>query len=295
MKKSLSSRLLVIHADDLGLCDSVNAASLNALEQGIITSASIMVPCASFAQASRFGLGHPELDLGIHVTLTSEWQNYRWGPVADRREVSSLIDSGGHFYPDVRSFAAIAEPNEVKIEMRAQIEVALASGLHPTHVDCHMYAVAATPELYRAFVEVASEYHLPHIILSPVPASSEKNMADRWWFNTTPAIFDINSSILPEEWNWFYRDALTSISNGIYQLTVHLGFDEPQLRAITAGSSAWNAAWRQRDLDAISSGEFRDLLIQKEISLIEWRDLACLLKRHGTSSTDPAAVTTPEE
>ncbi len=276
METLQTSALLIIHADDVGLCKSVNTASFTALAQGFVTSGSIMVPCSSFAQAARLARSHPEWDLGVHITLTSEWQYHRWGPVANRREVSSLIDSSGYFYRDLHSFASAAEPSEVKIEMRAQIEAAIGAGLHPTHLDCHMYAVAAAPLLYRAFVEVASEYRLPYIALNSAATSSEseQNTGAHWVIGTTPATLMINAAVRPDQWSDFYTDAVASASNGIYQLTVHLGLDEPELQAITAGHYAWNAAWRQRDLAVLSSKEFRGLLRQRGVRLVGWRQLA---------------------
>jgi len=133
-----SARLLVIHADDFGMNHSVNRAISEALEKGWVTSASIMVPCPWFPEVVRFAATHPQMDLGVHQTLDSEWHDFRWGPVSPRDKVPSLLDDDGYFPPDRDDVARNAEPAEVESELRAQIDRALKMGIHVTHLDSHM-------------------------------------------------------------------------------------------------------------------------------------------------------------
>src|SRR6202051_5099178 len=126
------TKLLVVHADDLGETHSVNAAAIKALEGGTINSASLMVPCPWFPEIADYAKSHPDADLGLHLTLTSERVYYRWGPVAPRDKVPSLVDANGYFHLNWTETAHI-DAKEVELELRAQIERALAMGVRPTH------------------------------------------------------------------------------------------------------------------------------------------------------------------
>src|SRR5918992_5811964 len=149
------AKLLILHADDLGVAHSVNAATFDALDRGAISSASVMVPTPWMTEVAAYARAHPNADLGLHLTLTSEWETYRWGSVESKDKVPSLLDSVGTFPSEERRVAATAKPLEVEREIRAQIERALALGIRPTHVDSHMGALFTTPELFATYVKVA--------------------------------------------------------------------------------------------------------------------------------------------
>src|SRR5690348_9196622 len=130
-----------------------------------------MVPCPWFTEVADFAKSHPGMDLGLHLTLTSEWKTYRWGPVAPRDRVASLLDPNGYFYLDNGPVAAHARPEEAEVEVRSQIKRALAMGIRPTHLDIHMGTLAATPQLYSVLIKVAHEYRLPFMAVKlPGPA-----------------------------------------------------------------------------------------------------------------------------
>ncbi|HXL79412.1 MAG TPA: polysaccharide deacetylase family protein [Pyrinomonadaceae bacterium] len=132
-----SAKLLIIHADDLGLSHSENQASIACFEKGVVNSGSVMVPCPWFPEIAAYSVAHPQLDLGLHLTLTSEWKPYRWGPVLPRTDVPSLIDSGG-FLSNNCQVVAEAKLEEVEKELRAQVDRAKQFGIDPTHFDIHM-------------------------------------------------------------------------------------------------------------------------------------------------------------
>src|SRR5689334_4936420 len=132
------AKLLIVHADDVGVTHSVNAATIKALDSGLVNSASIMVPCPWFPEIADYARAHPEIDFGLHLTLTSERVYYRWGPVASKDKVPSLVDENGYFHHDWATAAKI-NPKEVELELRAQIERAYAMGVRPTHFDSHQY------------------------------------------------------------------------------------------------------------------------------------------------------------
>jgi len=132
------AKLLIIHADDLAVAHSEDSASFDALDKHAVTSASIMVPCPWLSEVAEYAKAHPDADLGLHLTLTSEWKSYRWGPVASTNTVPSLLDPSGYLWPDTPQALGALKPAEVEREIRAQIERANAFGIHPTHLDSHM-------------------------------------------------------------------------------------------------------------------------------------------------------------
>ena len=147
------AKLLIVHADDLGAAHSINSASIKALESGLVSSASIMVPCPWLPEIAAYARAHPETDFGVHLTLTSEWSLYRWGPVLGKERVPTLLDSSGYLYPLENEAAAHMDIKEAEAEIRAQIARARALGIQPTHLDSHMgtlyqgavYAFSAWP------------------------------------------------------------------------------------------------------------------------------------------------------
>src|SRR6266513_5657279 len=155
------AKLLILHADDLGFAHSANAASFDALDKGTISSASIMIPTPWITEVAAYARAHPDADLGLHLTLTSEWETYRWGPTASRDAVPSLLDPDGTLPNEDSIVARRANAADVERELRAQIDRALALGIRPTHVDSHMGALFTTPALLAAYVKVAHDYHLP--------------------------------------------------------------------------------------------------------------------------------------
>src|SRR5271169_4470033 len=149
------TRLLVVHADDLGETHAVNAASMKALESGAINSASLMVPCPWFPEIADYAKSHPDIDFGLHLTLTSERVYYRWGPVASKDKVATLVDENGYFRHDWPRDLRI-DFKDAERELRAQIDRAYAMGIHPTHLDSHQYRLVQTNrELFEVFVRVA--------------------------------------------------------------------------------------------------------------------------------------------
>ena len=146
-----AEKLLIIHADDVGMCHSVNEATILALEGGIVTSGSIMVPCPWFLEIAEYCRENPEADLGIHITLTSEWKHYRWRPVSSINKVPGLIDEEGYLWHSEKDVAKHASPAEVEIEIRAQVQRAIDFGIKPTHIDTHMGTVYETPEFFAAY------------------------------------------------------------------------------------------------------------------------------------------------
>ncbi len=270
------ARLLVIHADDLGMAHSVNRATFEALQRGWITSASVMVPCPWFPEAARFAREHPELDLGLHLTLNSEWNTYRWGPLSPRDAVPSLLDGDGYLTLSETTIGERARPAEVEREIRAQVDRAKASGIRISHLDSHMAALFQSAGLLELYMRVGAEHGLPVLLertgtrggeRSPwAAAARDRALVDQ--------VVSLSPGVAPAEWLAAYQRTLAPLPPGVYQLIVHLGYDDEELRGATSDHPDWGAAWRQADFDLVRSQAFRDFLREQRFLLISWKDLA---------------------
>jgi predicted glycoside hydrolase/deacetylase ChbG (UPF0249 family) len=274
----VNSKLLIIHGDDLAVAHSVDVASFDALDKGAVSSASIMMPTPWVTEVAAYARAHPNADLGLHLTLTSEWETYRWGSVSPADKIPSLLDSAGTFPNDEKLVAARAKPLEVERELRAQIERALALGIHPTHLDSHMGSLFTTPELMAIYVKVAHEYHLPFLALRgdprspPQAALSDKDVV-------LDAVVIAGPEVPRDKWKEFYLKAIADLKPGLTEMIVHLGHDDSELQAVTVNHEPYGSAWRQRDYDVMTSPEFRKALKDNHVILVTWRELQKLMQR----------------
>jgi predicted glycoside hydrolase/deacetylase ChbG (UPF0249 family) len=273
------AKLLIVHADDLGMAHSVNAATIKAFESGLVNSGSIMVPCPWLSEIAAYARANPQADLGLHLTLTSEWTHLRWTPLMSKDRVKSLLDKDGYFYLTERDAAAHADPKEVELEITAQIERARALGIQPTHLDSHMGTLYQNKALFEVFLRVARNQKLPVRIAKtwftrtdflPSALNPDDVYIDR--------ILDINPTVAPQDWAKFYADAIKKLEPGVTEVVVHLAYDDSEMRGATFNHPDWGAAWRQRDFDFFTSDEFRKVLKENQIKLITWRELGKLIK-----------------
>ena len=270
------AKLLIIHADDLGFSHSADAASFAALDNGTISSASAMIPTPWIAEVAAYARAHPNADIGLHLTITAEWETYRWGSVASADKVPSLLDSAGTFPRDVEMVVAKAKPAEVELELRAQVERAIALGIRPTHLDSHMGALFATPELMATYVKVARAYRLPFLALRgdrripPQPPLLETDVL-------LDTVITAGADVPRDQWKQFYLNVIAGLKPGLTELLVHLGSDDSELQAITVNHEPWGSRWRQMDYDVLTSPEFKKALKDNRVILITWRDLHKLM------------------
>ena len=274
------AKLLILHADDLAISHSQDAASFSALEKGAVSSASIIVPAPWLTEVADYAKAHPDADLGLHLALTSEWQTYRWGPVAPKDKVPSLLDASGYLPMSTEEVVKNAKPAEVEIEIRAQIERAIAMGIHPTHVDSHMGALFAKPEFFSIYMKLAHEYHVPFFIFKVdnpqfAPLYNLISDKDKPLMMETTAI--ANPSVPADKWKDFYASAIKNLKPGLNEIIVHLSYDDTESQAIMINHPDYGAAWRQRDYNLVTSPEFKQLLADNHVILIHYRDLAKLL------------------
>jgi predicted glycoside hydrolase/deacetylase ChbG (UPF0249 family) len=271
------SKLLIIHADDLAVAHSVDQASMAAIDKRAVTCGSIMVPCPWLTEVADYVKTHPDADLGLHLTLTSEWKNYRWGPLASRRDVAGLIDPGGYLWPDSPLVVKSAKPAEIEAEVRAQIETALKAGIRPTHLDSHMGTLFAAP-FFPVYVKLAREYAIPFFALRAMTAAPAMREQIKDTDIIPDAIAMANESVKPERWMEYYLGIIRSLKPGLTEIIVHLGRDDAELQAITEGHPAYGSAWRQRDFEVMTSPEFHKALEDNHVILIGWKEIKNLRK-----------------
>ena len=162
------TRRLILHLDDLGLCDGANRAFLDLSARGAITCGSVMVPAPCFGAIADAAARTPSLDIGVHLTLTSEWTSWRWAPISTRSRASGLLDDDGFFPRTVRALQQNLVVEAAEAELRAQVERGLAAGIDVTHLDAHM-GCAMLPELMPCYARLAVEYGLPLFLMRKVP------------------------------------------------------------------------------------------------------------------------------
>jgi predicted glycoside hydrolase/deacetylase ChbG (UPF0249 family) len=268
------AKLLIVHADDLGMAHSINDATIKAFATGLVKSGSIMIPCDWVPEIAEYARKNPNADLGLHLTLTSEWRFYRWGPLLSRERVGSLLDENGYLRLTEQEAAKHASVNEVELEIRAQIEKARKLGIQPTHLDSHMGTLYQSKELFETLLRVGRENKLPVRV--------SKEFVGRMPFlpellKPTDVVLDhvvtIGSDVAADGWAKFYSDALKNLSPGVTEFVIHLANDDEEMKAISYDHPNWGSAWRQRDYDFFTSEAFRKLLDEHKIKLITWRDL----------------------
>jgi len=274
------AKLLIIHADDIGMAHAINRATLQAMSEGVVNSGSIMVPCPWFPEIAAYVRDHPGLDLGLHLTLTAEWKHYRWGPVLPASQVPTLLDSTGFLYATAEEAARHMDPREAEAEIRAQVERAIAFGVHPTHLDSHMGTLFQTPELFGAYLRVGRDYGMPVF----VPGGALREQAPQLMALLPPdaIVIDHFAMASPEvpadDWEAYYAGIIEGLEPGITEIIVHVAHGDAEMRAATVEHADFGAAWRQRDLDVVRSAAFRRLLEQHDVRLITWREIGTLLK-----------------
>jgi hypothetical protein len=157
-------RVVIFHVDDAGMSHQSNVGAIRSIEAGVATSLSVMMPCSWVPEMVAYLRAHPEVDAGLHLTLTSEWEGYRWAPVVGAAAALGLVDPGGYLWRSVAQVAVSASADEIEAEIRAQIAKARAMGFEPTHLDTHMGTVFATPQFAERYVKVGLETGIPIMI-----------------------------------------------------------------------------------------------------------------------------------
>lgn len=282
-------RAVLIHTDDIGMCHASLAAYADLAAVGIISSGSVMVPCPWFQATAHFCREHPAIvDMGVHITLTSEWHSgYRWGPVSTRDPASGLLDDAGYLPTTSEAVQRHASPEAVRAEVFAQVERALAAGIDVTHIDSHMGTVFF-PGFLESYLEVARRYSIPPFLVRRTQAQLEAMGFPQPLAARLPAMIqELERQDLPlfDEIATIpfagrarhlaqARRTLEQLPAGLTYLIIHPSKDTPELRAIMP--DVWEA--RVADYEIFTQDAMRTLLHELGIHVIRWRQLRDLFR-----------------
>ncbi len=278
------ARLLMIHADDLGMCNAANVAGKQGFADGRITSGSIMMPCPWAYDFCMWAKDHPDYDIGIHVTLTAEWRTYKWRPVLPPDQVPSLCDKNGFLWDDVIQVALRGKADEVEREIRAQVQRAINWGVKPTHLDTHMGTVFARPDFALAYMKVGREFGITPFLVEPNPEFLA--IAKRHTVPLTPQLIEklrAFKSAKVDRFDYPHTDTskdyegrkaelleqLGQLKPGVNKIIIHPSILTPELQAISG--TAKTRAWEFKVFD---DPQVRQFFKDQKIELVGWRDLS---------------------
>jgi chitin disaccharide deacetylase len=264
------ARLLLVNADDFGMCHAVNEAIIRSLEEGIVGSCSVMVPCPWALHALAWLQEAPEVPLGVHLTSVSEQPIYRWGPITCRTEVPSLVDDSGYFYPESRieEFLEQVDVGELEREYRAQIERVLDIGLQPAHLDSHCAIHTCREDIFEMTLGLAREYGVP--LRAYYQRFIEKMRRRGYPANDHDLMDSYNLDTVGKAAR--YARMLRALPVGLSEWAVHPGLSNAELRAVEP--SSWQV--RQTDFDFVVSQEAWIILEEEGITLVDYRAVRAL-------------------
>jgi predicted glycoside hydrolase/deacetylase ChbG (UPF0249 family) len=283
---SSTDRLVIIHADDIGMCQASIAAFTQLWEYGTVSSGALMMPCSWAPAAAEFCRTHPGVDMGVHATLTSEWNTYRWGPLSTRDPHSGLLDEDGFFHRSTQETQANANPEAVMVELQTQIDRALTWGIDVTHLDTHMGAVAH-PKFFTAYYQAAVQHHIAVMIprgeaavyqemgLDVETAAGFAALTSQLEEQGLPLVDAILSLPLdqPEGQIDLAKKLLGDLPAGLTHFIIHPCIDSPELRAITPD-------WKSRvaNYETFMSREIKEFLKNSGIHVTGYRALRNLIR-----------------
>ena len=270
---SENDKLLIIHADDLGLSRSVNELSLKALDSNYVNSASIMMPTPEVKEVAEHFIKNPTLDIGLHLTVTAEWENYKWDGISPKDSIPSMIDEYGNFHEKKKNFIKNAKPEEVRIELQSQIDYAKSLGIIPSHIDSHEGALFFSPEIFKVYLEIAEKNNLPAFVPKELSPHFDKNFSKPKNLVIVEKLYMADKSIEFKNWENYYHSIIKELKPGLNEIIVHLGTDNKELKDITSNRIAFGSEWRNLDYEIISSSKFRSLLKDNDIKLVNWTDI----------------------
>jgi chitin disaccharide deacetylase len=288
------SRVLILHVDDVGMSWDSNQGAIQALEKGVANSVSIMMPCSWVPGFVHYMKEHPNIDAGLHLTLTSEWRDYRWGPLSGKAKVPGLVDSEGALWSSVEDVIKNATPDEVEAEIRAQIERAKTFGFNPTHLDSHMGTLFAKPEFMQRYIKVGIENKIPvmfpgghnTMILKESNGNEEiriqmSQAGQMLWNSGLPVLDDLHNlsygfqykaGLTEDEHRRFatgrYIETIRELKPGLTMVIMHCTKPSEVFPYITDSGLI-----RKGDLLAMTDPAFKKFLEQEKIILTTWREV----------------------
>jgi len=275
-------KVLLLHCDDAGMCEEANIAVQTYFLKGDVKSASVMMPCPNAEEMVEWAKKHPGSDIGVHLTLTAEWKNYRWGPLTDPEKVPGLIDPDGKFWHEVPDVVMHASPKEVEMEIHAQIDRMIELGFRPTHIDTHMGTLYGSNDYLRVFLKTAEEYNIPaNGIYFEDPVLMELFKAKGYPLNDetmeilrnyklpkVDLITDIPGKKTYEEFRDGFMEMINTLKPGLIEIYFHPSILTENLKSITN-------SWRQREFEAkiFSDPEIKQFFKENDIILTTWSEV----------------------
>ena len=272
------ARVLILNADDFGMCHDQNEGVIRGLQEGLFTSSTILVTCPWFEEAAEFARNNPAADLGVHLTLTAEWDRYKWGPVLGRDAVPSLVDERGYLWQTVAQVYEHARLDEAEAELRAQIEKAFAAGIDATHLDSHMGTLQLRADYHEIYARLADEYRLPIRLASRRRIGTEGMGAILDQLDAagvvTPdhLVFYGPSSVAETESYW--TNLIRTLKPGLTEILCH-----PALARYELKSCARDAMQREADFHYFTSDKTRQLIKDEGVEMVGFRELRDLMRR----------------
>jgi predicted glycoside hydrolase/deacetylase ChbG (UPF0249 family) len=274
-------RVLILHADDIGMCYEANESAKAYLEDGDIQSAALMVPCPWYNEMADWYSKNPDYDLGLHLALTSEWKWYRWGPVALPSTVPGLIDKEGYLFRSVMGVATSASAKEIETEVRAQIDKAIKVGPRPGHIDTHMGTLFARPDYTQVYLKLAEEYRIPAMAIEMTPETTAKfrkqgypmsdEMVEVISDYKLPKLDDFHSAPGGDTYeqkkeNFFAM--VQSMKPGLHEMIFHPSFETEGLKKITN-------SWQQRVWEAkmFADPTVKSFLKGQGVQFTNWKEI----------------------
>jgi chitin disaccharide deacetylase len=291
------ARVLIPHIDDVGVCHGANRAFAELAGQGFVTTASVMVPCPWFAETADLVREQPGLDLGVHLTLTSESRACRWRPISTTSRGSGLIDDDGFMWPDVPAVRRHAERRAVETEMRAQIDAALAAGIDVTHLDTHMGAAAA-PEFVESYLALGREYRLPVLLperietyisvldMGPIDTALYPQLQAEARATNMPVIDEFAMGLAMRHFGCeaAFRHMVEQAAPGVTYVSLHCSTPGEVERL-----HPHDAEWRIAEYRLFDDPGFLDWVARQEVELIGFRPIRDLYREQSPPERPGAA------
>ena len=270
---SSDEKLLIIHADDLGLSDSVNDTSMESLLKNTVTSASVIMNAEKVQEIADFSKKYPQIDLGVHLTVTSEWKFHKWGGVLSNNDISSLLNSKNNFYWNKRKFTKYSKIKELHDELQAQVDLAISMGINVSHIDSHEGALFFDPDVFKTYLKIAENNNL----LAFVPVQASVHFDESFPKPKHAVIIDqffmAEAGIKHEEMEEYYLDILDNLEPGLSEIIVHFGLDNDIMKEITVDKIDYGSKWREMDYKIFNSEKFINSIKKNNIKLINYKDL----------------------
>ncbi|MEC7877257.1 MAG: ChbG/HpnK family deacetylase [Bacteroidota bacterium] len=270
---SSDEKLLIIHADDLGLSDSVNDTSMESLLKNTVTSASVIMNAEKVQEIADFSKKYPKIDLGVHLTVTSEWKFHKWGGVLSNNDISSLLNSKNNFYWNKRKFTKNSKIKELHDELQAQVDLAISMGINVSHIDSHEGALFFDPDVFKTYLKIAENNNL--LAFVPVQASVhfDESFPKPKYAIIIDQFFMAEAGIKHEEMEEYYLDILDNLEPGLSEIIVHFGLNDDKMKEITVDKIDYGSKWREMDYKIFNSEKFINSIKKNNIKLINYKDL----------------------